>query len=138
MRLLWQPVFKIHCMRIVLRHTMVLALLLCVHHPLRAQQPAGKMYTSDISRYWQAYDRVQSTTDTALQLRFIQQLYLAKGTPGLQEFAVIRGWTAAKSLQCMQQYPAFWQSVRALTEHTDTTVHTIQLLIRRYHNLYKA
>jgi hypothetical protein len=50
-----------------------------------------KLHTEDLPRFYQAFDSVVTTADTAKQLAFIQQLYVDKASSGLKEFMELRG-----------------------------------------------
>ena len=39
--------------------------------------------TEDIDNFWEAYDSIQTTTDSSLQLSYLKTLFLDKGTEGL-------------------------------------------------------
>ncbi len=51
------------------------------------------LHTEDLPRFYEAFDSVQTTSDTAKQRRFIQQLYVDKASAGLNEFMLLRGGT---------------------------------------------
>ena len=50
-----------------------------------------KLHTEDLPRFFQAFDSVMTTTDTAKQAAFIQTVYVDKASKGLKEFMAIRG-----------------------------------------------
>ncbi|WP_018620395.1 hypothetical protein [Spirosoma luteum] len=54
------------------------------------------LHTEDLPRFYEAFDSVLTTSDTAKQLRFIQQLYVDKASTGLKEFMVLRGGNTQK------------------------------------------
>lgn len=49
------------------------------------------LHTEDLPRFYQAFDSVMTTADTARQLAFIQRLYVDKASTGLREFMQLRG-----------------------------------------------
>jgi hypothetical protein len=98
-------------------------------------QPAH-IYTTDIALYWQAYDRVQQTKDSTLQLNIIQHSYLDRGSAGLKEFAAIRKWTPEKFRRSIIAYPAYWASIRSRTEHMEEDIAGIDALLKGYAQLY--
>ncbi len=65
-----------------------------------------RIYTSDIDRFWQAYDSVNKVNDTTLQKQIIQTLYMDKATPGLKSFMALRQHSADKAFK---EYPALSQ-----------------------------
>jgi hypothetical protein len=54
-------------------------------------QSQYKVYTVDITNFWEAYDSAQTTTDKDRQIDFFQRLYVERGTVGLKEFMELRG-----------------------------------------------
>ena len=65
-------------------------LLFSINLPGKAQIT---LHTDDLPRFYQAFDSVMTTTDTAQQAAFIQKLYVDKASKGLKEFMVLRGGT---------------------------------------------
>lgn len=68
-------------------------LLFLINLPGKAQIT---LHTDDLPRFYQAFDSVMTTTDTAKQAAFIQKLYVEKASKGLKEFMVLRGGNTAK------------------------------------------
>ena len=70
---------------------LLLPLFLLSSFSLRsAAQDTNKVFTTDIDNFWIAYDSIQTTTDSLMQIDFIQKLYIDKGTKGLRSFMVLR------------------------------------------------
>ncbi|GAB4023140.1 DUF2268 domain-containing putative Zn-dependent protease [Spirosoma koreense] len=67
-------------------------LLLLMAFPGRAQI---NLHTDDLPRFYQAFDSVITTKDTAKQAVFIQKLYVDRASQGLKEFMVLRGGSTA-------------------------------------------
>ena len=95
-----------------------------------------KIFTSDIDRFWVAYDSVLTTTDSAKQVHFIQTLYVDKGSRGLKAFMKVRNYTPQLWVKLINQYPEFWQSVRANTFTVKPMAEEIEKSIRRFKILY--
>ncbi|GAB2563533.1 DUF2268 domain-containing putative Zn-dependent protease [Spirosoma areae] len=70
-----------------------LVLLLLITFPGEAQI---NLHTDDLPQFYQAFDSVMTTTDTAKQAAFIQKLYVDKASKGLKEFMVLRGGSTPK------------------------------------------
>lgn len=71
--------------------------------------------TSDIDLFWEAYDQILSTKDSAQQHAYFQELYLDKGSPGLDGIIRARRYTPEEYLNAINNYPKFWESVRENT-----------------------
>jgi hypothetical protein len=111
--------------------------VICFPLLIKAQQRDFKVvYTSDIDHFWQAYDSVATTNDTARQINFIQQLYVDKGTPGLSAFMKARNYNAKLWVQLIQKHPKFWKSIRNNTLSVKDQAPAIDKSIRRFKKLY--
>lgn len=97
----------------------------------------SKVFVSDISNYWLAFDSVKATSNKTDQLGFIQSLYLDKATPGLKEFIALRPQTAQQHLNNMITKPKFWNSVRPLTLRVEQQVAQIDQMMNRFAANYK-
>lgn len=101
----------------------------------QTEQPV-KIYISDITNFWVAYDSVVTTTDTLKQLKFIQALYIDKATLGLIDLINARNYTANKWVKIIKRYPRFWLSIRPQTLGIESKKGEIKLLMSRFKNLY--
>ena len=54
------------------------------------------LHTEDLPRFYQAFDSVQTTTDSSKQMAFIKTLYVDKASAGLKEFMELRGGNAVE------------------------------------------
>ena len=80
-----------------------------------SQGQNSRIVTTDINNFWNAYDHINSTTDTSKHYEYINELFLNKGTPGLKALMNVRNYTAKSYLDAIHQYPLFWRSIRANT-----------------------
>lgn len=78
-----------------------------------------KIITSDIDNFWNAYDKIHSTKDTLLQKKYLEDLFLNKGTPGLKAIMEVRNYTPQEYLNAINNYPKFWNSIRKNTLKAD-------------------
>jgi hypothetical protein len=95
-----------------------------------------RVFTSDVDHFWIAYDSVQTTTDSLLQLHFIQTLYIDKGTPGLKAFMDVRDYSAPLWVSLLRQYPKFWKSVRPNTLSVQQRAGEIEASLKTFKQLY--
>jgi len=49
--------------------------------------------SEDIENFWEAYDKITSTKDTLLQQKYLNELYLDRGTEGLKSLVFVRSYT---------------------------------------------
>ena len=94
--------------------------------------------SSDIDRFWTAYDRIVATPDDAERERILDQVFLTPGTPGLKAFMQAKGYDAACYLDAIKRYPKFWTSVRAGTLALKQRGEEFAPGIARFRALYPA
>ncbi len=101
-------------------------------------QNKAKIYTSDITNFWIAYDSVLTTKDTIRQKDFVQRLYFDKATLGLKEFIVAKQFSVSGHLQVILKFPKFWQSVRPNTLRAETYRKKYEKIMDRFRTIYPA
>jgi hypothetical protein len=112
-------------------------LMLVVHFTALAQTKSSSLvYTSDIDRFWVAYDSARTTQDTLKQRQYFQRLYIDAGTEGLHAFMKARNYDARLYTQLINKYPKFWNSVRPNTLKVKTQAAAIEASIKRFKKLY--
>jgi len=84
------------------------------------QKSDQHIITSDIQHFWEAFDKISSTQDSVLQYKYLDSLYLQKGTAGLKGIMEARNYTPEDFISAINNYPKFWASVR---ENTFKTKH---------------
>lgn len=109
---------------------------LLLAQPGRSQAPAPRIYTQDIANFWQAYDSVRITADTARQRQLVQRLYLDRATPGLRAFAASQQYRARTYVQALRRAPRFWASVRPATLAVGAAQPQVAQVLRRLQRLY--
>ena len=120
-----------------MKYIYLLAFAFCFPLLIQAQQHNFKIvYTDDIDRYWQAYDSVVTTIDTAKQIDLMQRLYVDKGTPGLKAFMKARDYNAKLWVTLIHKYPKFWKSIRSNTLSIKNQVPAITKSIDNFRKLY--
>jgi hypothetical protein len=83
--------------------------------PICAQNKSYSVITADIDNFWEAYDKIISTKDSAQQYGYLNKLFIEKGTPGLKAIMEARDYTAKSYIDAINSYPLFWASIRANT-----------------------
>ena len=91
-------------------------LVIAVSNSLFGQ--SQQFVSSDIDYFWTAFDKVTGTKDTVLQRRYIKELYLDKGSPGLKSLILVRNYGDLELINSIVQYPKFWQSLRDISLNT--------------------
>ncbi|NRB62007.1 MAG: hypothetical protein HRU40_03070 [Saprospiraceae bacterium] len=92
--------------------------------------------TTDVTNFWEAYDKITSIQDSVLQYKYLDSLYFAKGTIGLQGIRQARNYSAEDYINVINNYPKFWASVRNNTLKVDIYRQDIQEGIERVKSLY--
>jgi len=75
--------------------------------------------SDDITHFWEAYDAINSTDDTLVQLEFLQTLFLDKASHGQQKMIEARRYTATEYLESIKTRALFWNSIRPNTENLE-------------------
>lgn len=117
------------------RSFLVLCVLLC-SAGLTAQSTASLIVSSDVDRFWKAYDRIVATPDSAAQVALLQEHYLNDATPGLLAFMERKGYTPERYITAIRAYPEFWASVRANTLKGPAYAKDITVAIDQLKSLY--
>jgi hypothetical protein len=76
-------------------------------------QPATTVITTDVDHFWEAFDRIAATTDTATQRALLSTFFLDKASPGQRAMIAARRYTPDQYLHAIRSYPKFWRSIRA-------------------------
>ncbi len=70
---------------------------------------------SDIANFWEAYDKIIATKDSVQQYDYLKKIFIEKATPGLVALMEAREYTMQSYIDAINNYPLFWNSVRANT-----------------------
>jgi hypothetical protein len=86
--------------------------------------------------FGKAYDKVQNTKDSIQQLKYLNELFINKGTPGLKGIMKARNYTALSYQEAILKYPNFWKTLRPNTLKISTYQESIAKGIDKFKNLY--
>ncbi|SHM14684.1 gliding motility protein GldB-related protein [Chryseobacterium contaminans] len=114
-------------------------LLVCLFSALSvAQKTDFNKYieTSDIKKFWTAYDEVRKINDLAEKISTFQKLYVDKATPGLRDFIQSRNFTSGQWIESFESKPKFWNSIRSKTEDIQKDFKNIESLYQNFSQLY--
>lgn len=95
---------------------------------------AQKIYTSDITNFWSAYDKLQQTDQNKKQV--LEELFLNKKTDGLTAFMSIKKFNEEDYLKAIENYPQFWNSIRPNTLIDAKKIKSINKALERLKVLY--
>ena len=94
---------------------LILALFSACKNASKEKQQSNNVVTTDITNFWNAYDQIITTQDSVLQYKYLDSLYLDKGTVGLEGIIEARRYTAKDYIDAINDYPKFWNSIRENT-----------------------
>lgn len=77
------------------------------------RQPTAQLVYTDVEHFLAAYARLEPGVDT---VAILETEYLAKGTPGLKEYASRFGVTAVKLADAVRRHPRFFASLADLPD----------------------
>ncbi|HEU0076276.1 MAG TPA: DUF2268 domain-containing putative Zn-dependent protease [Longimicrobiaceae bacterium] len=93
---------------------------------------SARVVADDVARFWAAYDASTPATRAAA----LQAMYLDRGTPGLQDFTVLRIGTAETLATAVDRYGGYYRSARASTLRAAGFEPQIRAAFRRMEELY--
>lgn len=93
----------------------LIILLLITTTLSNCKEKSSNVVTKDIDNFWNAYDKITTTNDTILQYKYLDSLYLKKGSPGLLGIIKAKKYKKQDFLNMIQKYPKFLQSIRSNT-----------------------
>ncbi|OON69848.1 hypothetical protein B0919_06870 [Hymenobacter sp. CRA2] len=99
-------------------------------------QAKSQFVTSDIDHFWQAYDKITATQDSAQQYAYLNSLFIQRGSPGLKALMEVRDYTAQSYLEAIRRYPRFWQAMRQNTGRANQLARQAGREIRKLQRLY--
>lgn len=92
--------------------------------------------TDDISNFWTAYDLIIQEKDSTKQIDLINNLYIKKGTPGLVGIMQARRYTDKGYIYAINNYPKFWNSIRANTLTANSYAKKLEKGIKKLKKIY--
>lgn len=101
------------------------------------KKTAPKVISSDIDRFWVAFDSISGESDSMKQIRLLEDLYLSKGTPGLYGLIDAKGYEAVEFIDMMKNYPKFLNSVRPNTYQSQSLSAELEEGIAKLKALYQ-
>ncbi|WP_311950417.1 Ig-like domain-containing protein [Mucilaginibacter terrae] len=115
----------------------IIAISICLPLISLAQHQSNNIvYTTDIDRFWTAFDSVRSTNDSTKQVQYMQKLYVDPCTEGLKAFMQARDYDAKLWVELINKYPKFWQSIKANTLRVKEQVKLITNGVQNFKKLY--
>jgi hypothetical protein len=93
----------------------------------------ARLETSDIARFWRAYDKLASAADPATLL---ETEYLDIGSAGLQEFIPGRITSGQKLHQVIQKHPKYFAAIRKATQTLAALEPDVRQELRNLQKLY--
>lgn len=114
----------------------LLVLGICLLSISNAQDFKQAFVSTDIDHFWKACKKITATEDTALQQKYLQELYIDKGSPGLKSMIEVRNYSNQEFLDAINHYPAFWQSIKPNTLRAEALYTEIEADILKLKEAY--
>jgi predicted Zn-dependent protease DUF2268 len=104
---------------------------------VRHTSPAEvQLITSDIGRFWHAYDRARQAADRERRIEIFTRDYIERGTPGLIDYYVSKIGSVEKLVDFVDQHPRYYDSVRETTNRVEAVGADIRNALSRFKTLY--
>lgn len=100
------------------------------------EHKSENIVTTDIVNFWEAYDSITLTQDAVLQYKYLDSLYLRRGTEGLNAIRQVRNYTPEDYIRVINDYPKFWTSIRENTLKADQFSSELQDGIEKFREIY--
>ncbi|MDN3706211.1 hypothetical protein QW060_03625 [Myroides ceti] len=113
-----------------------LIIILCLATATFAQKTKQIFVSADIDNFWNAYDKINATKDSAQQYKLLKDFYLDKGTPGLKSLIKVRNYSEKEFISWMTQYPKFWSSLKPNTLKVKSLYPKINANIQKLKKVY--
>lgn len=111
---------------------LALALIQCKNSNSTTQQ----VVTTDIHNFWEAYDLITATSDSATQYQYFDSLFIQRGSPGLVGVMQARNYSPQEYLHAINHYPKFWASIRPNMQLADELSSELQSGIEKFREIY--
>jgi hypothetical protein len=95
-----------------------------------------RVNTADITHFWEAYDHIYATKDTAEQRLLLHTHFIDKASEGQRAMFQARRYTPDEYLHAIRSYPRFWASVRKNMMSAEIHVQAMQDGVERLRVLY--
>lgn len=102
----------------------------------KLNQSNQNIITSDVDNFWNAYDKIVSTKDSVLQYKYLDSLYIKKGTLGLKGIMQVRNYTPEDYINAIHNFPKFWTSIRKNTLKATNNVEELNNGIEKIRVIY--
>ncbi|MEM1217962.1 MAG: hypothetical protein AAGH79_03590 [Bacteroidota bacterium] len=96
----------------------------------------ANLSTQDVTNFWEAFDSIQTTQDTLLQMDYLKRLFLDKASPGQLAMFEVRRYQPMEYLQAIEAYPQFWTAMRKKMEEAPNFAQQIQEGIDEFRAVY--
>lgn len=114
----------------------ILGLLVLLIIGCKTDDRNNVIITSDLSNYWEAYDKIKSTKDSVLQLEYLNTYFLDKASEGQKAMMGARRYQPQEYINHINQYPKFWESIRSNMDKVEQFAKDINSGIEKLEQYY--
>lgn len=107
-----------------------------VEPPAEQRVVASTVFTDDVTRFWDAYDRIVAAKDKEERAGLLQTLFLKKASPGQMSMIQARRYRASEYLDAIERFPKFYASIRANMLRAPEYAKAIAAGIERLRGIY--
>ena len=117
--------------------TLVLVTFACDSPPdAEPERVLGRVITSDVTRFWEAFDSLATAGSLEDSLQVLRSHYLNPGTAGLHAYVQARVQDPVMLLRAVREFPQYLTSVRPQTLRLDEHATTVTDVFERLADIY--
>ena len=95
-----------------------------------------KIVSLDINNFYDAFDKIQTSTDTLQQVEYLQTLFLDKASAGQKKMIEVRNHSLEGYLADIKSKPKFWNSLRKNTADLKSFNKELREGVEKLHKVY--
>ena len=97
---------------------------------------SARVVTSDIDRFWRAYDRAAKATTFRDTLRAFFEDYYLDASPGLVDFIRSRIGSEYDLIATIKRHPGYYRAMRPATARVEATAPAVRHVLQRWGEIY--
>ncbi|WP_348743083.1 hypothetical protein [Tenacibaculum sp. 190524A05c] len=119
-----------------MKNRILITLISLVFLGCKGEKKEQIIFTEDVENYWNAFDKIITTKDSVLQLKYLKEEFIDKASIGQQTMFQVRNYSPEEYIHNINTYPKFWKSVRENTIKCKSYKGKISDALRKLKSIY--